>query len=532
MKIKRDVKDVWKEYTKAKDYNMNLDLYETVKQNQKFYNGDQWDGVNAPNIPKPVFNLLKRVVSYFVSILVSDDISVSFEPFNESDKELVMTCKIMSQEVENAMESNKFRDKARRAVKNCAVDGDTGMFFFLDMGKNSNQMYQGLIEAENTDNTNVMFGNPYLLDVQKQPFILIEQRMYVGQVKQMAEENGLSESEVMSIVPDNDYSRPNDDSDELVTVINKFWKENGTVHYMRCTKDVVIKEETDLGYTLYPIAYFTWEEVKNSYHGKSPLTAVIPNQIAINKLIALCMYYVQANGFPMITYDTTKISKMMRDITKDAGLPSLDLAGKIIDGIRLPDFSNQVIQMIELVIANTKELMGAGDASLGDISHPDNTSAIIAVQQATAMPLELQRQAYYEFIESCVRIMIDMMATDYGVRVCKYTDESGAAMPVAIDFSSMKDMNMKVNIDIGQSTYWSELTQVNTISNLFAQGVIPDPIVFLDSIPDKYVKNKQKIIDSIRQHQAQQAQMQQIQMSKQANEDQLAYIERLRNSLK
>ena len=226
MKIKRDVKDVWKEYTKAKDYNMNLDLYETVKQNQKFYNGDQWNGVNAPNIPKPVFNLLKRVVSYFVSILVSDDISVSFEPFNESDKELVMTCKIMSQEVENAMESNKVRDKARRAVKNCAVDGDTGMYFFLDMGKNSNQMYQGLIEAENTDNTNVMFGNPYLLDVQKQPFILIEQRMYVGQVKQMAEENGLSESEVMSIVPDNDYSRPNDDSDELVTVINKFWKED------------------------------------------------------------------------------------------------------------------------------------------------------------------------------------------------------------------------------------------------------------------------------------------------------------------
>ncbi|MFQ7004766.1 MAG: hypothetical protein ACLRRT_14530 [Ruthenibacterium lactatiformans] len=45
------------------------------------------------------------------------------------------------------------------------------------------------------------------------------------------------------------------------------------------------------------------------------------------------------------------------------------------------------------MIEYTRDTMGASDAALGNVT-PDNTSAIIAVQKATSMPLELQRQDF------------------------------------------------------------------------------------------------------------------------------------------
>ena len=75
---------------------------ETVRQNENFFIGNQWEGVNAPDLDKPVINILKRVVSYFVSTLVSDDIGVNAEPFggaNTPEDKLFM--KILPQQFES-----------------------------------------------------------------------------------------------------------------------------------------------------------------------------------------------------------------------------------------------------------------------------------------------------------------------------------------------------------------------------------------------------------------------------------------------
>jgi len=50
-----------------------------VRQNENFYLGEQWQGLNAPDLDKPVLNFLKRVCSYLSALLVSDDIAVELE---------------------------------------------------------------------------------------------------------------------------------------------------------------------------------------------------------------------------------------------------------------------------------------------------------------------------------------------------------------------------------------------------------------------------------------------------------------------
>ena len=66
--IKSDPRGVWAEYQRGVEYNNSIDLYETVRVNRNFYLGRQWEGLNAPDLPKPVMNVMKRVVSYQTSM--------------------------------------------------------------------------------------------------------------------------------------------------------------------------------------------------------------------------------------------------------------------------------------------------------------------------------------------------------------------------------------------------------------------------------------------------------------------------------
>lgn len=74
---------IWQEYERGVNYNTELGLYDTVRQNENFFIGKQWEGVLAPDLDKPTFNILKRVVSYFISTIASDDVSAQVSAFGD-----------------------------------------------------------------------------------------------------------------------------------------------------------------------------------------------------------------------------------------------------------------------------------------------------------------------------------------------------------------------------------------------------------------------------------------------------------------
>ena len=159
--------------------------------------------------------------------------------------------------------------------------------------------------------------------------------------------------------------------------------------------------------------------------------------------------------------------------------------------------SAQVVQLIELLTQRTLEFMGASDAALGNV-RPDNTSAIIATQKASAMPLELQRMEFYRFTEDCVRVIVDMMAAHYGVRPAAL--EGGKAG--LFDFGALRQANLSTRVDIGSAAYYSELMQIETLDNLFQKGIITDAVTYLEGIPDQYVRGKSRILEKLREQQA------------------------------
>ncbi len=486
---------IYNEYQKGVEYNQRIELYEKVRKNENFFIGNQWEGVDAPDLDKPVFNVLKRVCNMFIAQIVSDDITASVSTFaKKNGSEEAM--RIVGDELRRAIEYSRAKQKNRRILRNACVDGDGCVYAYFNSSKKTGQAAQGLLELEVVDNTNVIFSNTATPDVQSQGHIILVLRKMLDEVIAEARENGMSEDMISSIKADSE-SELDDERDNVVSVFIRFWKQDGKVWCAKSTKDVFIKEPFDTGLLLYPVAFMNWEAVKNSFHGQAAVTELLPNQIFINKCYAMGMDYVKKMAFPKLIYDKNRFPNGFSNRIGEA----IKIEGGVNDAVatafKMPDMSNSVMELVEKTMVYTKEYMGASDATLGNI-RPDNAAAIIAVQKATSAPLELIRQSFYQFVEDYIRIFIDIMRAYYGVR--EVEGKNGELSH--FDFATLGDFDLNLEVNVGASAYWSEIMQVQTADNLFSGGIITDAEVYLDSIPDSYVKNKQNIIQGIREQKA------------------------------
>ena len=107
---------VWREYQRGVDYNNRIDLYDRVKTNENFFIGRQWEGLNVTTLDPLIFNVLRRVVNLFISMLVSDDISVTAQPFQAVPNGEQMQ-KVIDRSVASVIEG--------AGVKSTAMDAST-----------------------------------------------------------------------------------------------------------------------------------------------------------------------------------------------------------------------------------------------------------------------------------------------------------------------------------------------------------------------------------------------------------------------
>lgn len=502
MKIKTKPADIYREYQAGVNYNTSIGLYDTVKQNERFYIGRQWEGLNAPDLDKPVLNFLKRVCSFIVAMLVSDDVAVELTPFKRGEKADKQAA-VLAREIERVIERTKTKTLTRDMLRNCVVDGDGCFYWFFDNERPGPRPAKGEIALEIADNTKLLFGNPFEHEVQKQPYVILVKREQLAAVRARAKAFG---GKAADIRPDNDssyYGEEGYTGSDLVTVLIKLYKEDGRIRFTEVTQSAVVRPVTETRYTLYPLSYMNWERVKNSYHGQAAITGLVPNQIAVNKLWAMAIHHQHTMAFPKVFYDRLKIKEWNNRVGEAVGVAG-NPADAVATGFRAGDMSTQLIEIVARTIEYTKEFMGASDAALGNV-RPDNASAIIAVQKATAAPLELQRLALYQFVEDYVRIIADMIAAHYGLREISHVDKDGNETLEWFDFADIDLEAMTLNVNVGASAYWSELTQLGTLDNLFAKGVIDDALLYLENVPDNYIRNKAKIMRTLKDKTAQAA---------------------------
>lgn len=499
-------KKIWDEYLSGENYHRQIGLHETVKKNEQFYNGDQWEGVNAPDLEKPVINIFKRAVTYMGSQIISDDIGINLEPFAET-AESSTTCSILTEQINRVVELTKAKAKNREIIRDAAVSGDGAFYCWFDPDKGK----FGEIEIEVVDNEKIIFGNPFEHDIQKQKHVIVVKRMMLDEIKERAKGFGVSEDEIRKIQPDEetDYSSEKKEiGKRLVTVLLCFWKENGTVWFSESTQEVFIRKPTKTKAKLYHIAWMPWEKRKDSYHGVSVMTPYIPNQIYVNKMWALAMVFSSKMAWPQRFYDATKIRGNLTNKVGQAIGVAGDPKSAIYFDSPAGNMSGQVLEIVDRTIQYTRESMGVTDAALGDI-RPENTSAIIAAAEQTAAPLVYQKLANHQLWEDMVHIFLDLIEEYYGLREI-YTeielpDGTKVKQKIDYDFSGIDFDSFNIKVNIGAATYWSQLMQVQTMDAFFRSGIIDDAILYLEHIPDDYVSGKEELIRELEERRQQAA---------------------------
>lgn len=494
---KNTPQSVWNQYLRGISYNTNLELPETVERNENFYIGNQWVGLSGVSeLDKPVVNFLGRVVGYFVSTITSEKIEAAASFFNSADTDgRKAEAKILDAQIEQSIEACDLNGMAKDFVRNAAVDGDAAAHLYFDPDAPSGQAAEGLVSVEPLSNLDVIFADPQEARVEKQKWVIIVSRAPLEDVRRKLPEAAAGTDPMASEMAKKDES-------QRVTVLTKYFRKNGEIWRYQCTEQGVIREEENLHYRRYPVAWWPWEAVKDSYHGQAAVTVLIPNQIAVNKAYAMAWKQQRDLAFQKIVYDKSKIPNWSNRIGA-IGVNG-DVRAAVSSVSAAADIPQSTIPMIDSMMSNTRDMMGASDAALGNIS-PDNTSAIIAVQQATAVPLELKKRSFGQFVESIVRSMLDIIVTDYGVREIAVADAMGNRSAEVFDFSSLRESVVKLKIDIGSTPYWTPETQAKQMENLWHEQIIRKRSQLLENMPDGLLPNKAKLLAEIRVEEEQEA---------------------------
>lgn len=522
-----DCGTAWKLYERGLDFNSSINLEDTVRVNENFFIGKQWEGVISNGLPTPVFNFLKRVCCFTVATITSDNIKVNAVPLSATPNttSLVEPVRIINEELDALTELNNIPSLMREFARNAAVDGDGCLYTWWDPDAETGQDAKGCIRTEIVENLRVHFGNPNDRDVQSQPWIILERREIISAAQAEAKENGFETWR--NIGGDGDNTNPDaaKETTDKVTTILLFWRDTKTRHIWayKCARGSSIREPWDLGINLYPISWLNWDYIQDCFHGQAMITGLIPNQIFVNKLWAMSQLSLMTTAFPKVVYDATRVGKWDNRIGAAIGIQGGDVnnVAKIIDPASI---SPQISQFIQLAVEETEQSLGATSVALGD-TRPDNTSAIIALQRAASTPSEITKQNLYRSIEDLYRIYIEFMGEYYGKRYVDMTtpeevrqvydfigQETPAEIPMQFDFSQLKDMPMHIKLDIGASSYYSEIASIQTLDNLLKMGKI-DTVQYLERIPDGYIPGRRELINELKEQQrnamAMQAQMQQ-----------------------
>ena len=504
------VRKAWQQYEAGKDYKRRIGLYETVRRNERFYRGDQWQSGDGADLPKPVFNIIRRIVDYLICSVGSTDLSIRFTdehlPFlrDPQDAEALRHgLEILSANTAYRWERSGMDYRLLRLLTDAAITGDGVLYCYWDPHVKSPQLFCGDIVTEVIDNVNLFVADVNRADIQSQDYLILAGRASVASLRAEAAESGHSEEELLRICPDGDVSEQSGelakyeldgDEEAKATYIVKFWREDGRVVFEKSVKDCSIRRaRTDC--RLYPVAYMSWCPTKNSFHGTSPITALIPNQKYINRSFSLAMKHMIDTAFSKVIYDKSKIPEWSNQVGEAIAAVG---GGSIADAVSVVgtgQMQTGYLELIDHAVSLTKDMMGATESALGD-AQASNTSAILALQETSRIPLEQIRRSYYRCIEEMANIWADMMCAYYpSERLLPYKTREGVTTE-AVDFGELKKGYLSARIDVAEVTRYSATSAQNLLDKLLEGGYIT-PTAYVRRLPSGILCDRQGLLEEL-----------------------------------
>ena len=497
---------VWGLYEKGQNYHRRTGIYVDTDRNHRMFNGNQWEGAKLGGVEPVQKNFIKSIVKYKLSVIHANLYAINFSSQNYENREFRKAaeeyCEMLNRYAANLWERDKMDDKGRSITKAAAINDEGVLYVYFDKDKKTPV-------NEVITKSDIYYGNENSEDIQAQPYILIRQRMPVVNAVDLALSLGMSEGKTEFIIGDNDTFEESGEAakeevDDQVTVVYKFYKKNGTVHYSVATRWVDIVSDADLGIALYPVAHFTWEEKVGSARGEGEVRNLIPNQIEVNRTEMRRVLTVKQQAYPIKVVDTTKVANPQElgnvgAIIRTQG-NTVDDVHKIVGIIPPAQMSPDVVQLQNDLIQITRDLAGAGDTATGNVN-PESASgrAILAVQQASQAPMTEQRERYKNFIEDVARIWLEYLIAYSEGGINMEQEVTGAngektVQIVNVPQTALQQLQAAVRIDITPKSAYDKYAQELSLENLLNAGFFGQRISelkrYLKALPDDSVMPK------------------------------------------
>ena len=496
--------DIWRKYERGRDYLNKKSIVEKTDRNWAFFAGDQWRGLESGGEKMPILNFIKPVLRYKVATVSQNNMTAVYTDM-EDRIDFVEVCKLLGRVFSRNWEKAKMDSNMWRVIRAGGVQGDSYLYFGTS----------DVSDVQIIHNTQIMFGNEQESRIQKQPYIIIYERLLVEDIKKIAKENNIPQKDIDLIVGDEETTHEIgnkeevEGSDKCVSLLY-MEKKKGILHVARATQYCVYEElhpiatfrdgEQVSGMRSYPIVNYIWEELPNSARGNSEVEQLIPNQIEINKTLARRSMSVKMTAFPRIAYDMNAIQNP-EDLERVGAAIGLNgVAGNVdtmIKYLNPASMSHDAGQLLNDMLNISRDLAGAGDAATGNID-PEKASgaAITAVRDQQALPLNEQVASYKQFVEDLASLWFDMLvAYEPNGVVVNYTDETGQEVTSSITSDQLLELKPNIKIDVSADNGWTKYAEQQELANhLNANHITFEE--YLEALPEgsPLPKNKLKAL--------------------------------------
>lgn len=470
---------IWQDYINAVKYQQSMGFTTDFPKFIAFKEGQQWAAVtqNTKNLPRPVFNITEMFIRAKRAALTNQGLAMTYTPlevFDDEDKQVLAEQGAKDfTEFARIMWENINQDELNNEMVDDSVTVGTGIlhYYWNPYVKGGNQLeWQGNMEGEVLDPLNVFFSNPQNRKIQNQEWIIIQDRLTVADVKKIAEQEGLSKSEIDLIGADNNESGEYDSEtkevteNDKITVLIKYYKKDGIVYYSksianlmlieeRCLTPIAEGQEVKYQMTLYPIALMPCIRRKKCIYGLGYAQDVITTNKAINQLKAMQLLNAIQCGNPAII---TRPNAIRQKITNQGGQIITDYSadGNGMRYLQPPVFSNEFSKLGAEMFELARTTSGVTDVSTGETLGANMAaSAIIALQNQAKTPIKELQNRYFNTIKDVGDIWLEFFKAYYNTdRNIAVTNDEGKVESRIFNGSNYADIDYKLKVEVTVAT--------------------------------------------------------------------------------
>lgn len=575
------ISKLWQDYENARSYAAAAGLRKDLPKFVDFYEGKQWPAPtkNTKNLPRPVINIVKMICRSKKSSILStpvrlvyeaDDPNVDIERFNNFAEYILKEMDIASLD--------------KRAVQNGIIEGTYIYHFYWDAdAEGRSALHKGALRCEIIDPLNIFFADPTQPDEQKQKWIIIKSREEVSSVRAKADQ-GVEEDLIKPDDADDPYGDPEQDGDKLCTVLTRYFRRDGEVHFEKAVKGTIVNAarpvcpdvEKELKkireasstvdaepgvdapnnttpdtpgvgedlkkrskFYLYPVVVGSYEARKGSIYGIGEVEGIIPNQKAINFLAA--MVILNNREVAWGKYVVLPNALNGQKITDEPGQVLVDHSntGNGIRKITEQSLQGQPLQVIDMIAQLTRKMTGATEVLSGEVIGANMSGSAIAQLQAQAKePVKELRDAFWIVKKKQGLVLAQFFKTYYegqSYTFSFYDKKSGQMIFGEDEFNSFAyaDVDFSVVVEATSGTNASSAGDISALDALYAKGAISVE-TYIESYPDDALSNKSELLRRVKAEQ--QSRAAQLTAQIQAQEKQLqqyaAAVKQLQEILK